>query len=485
VNDVVSGANLVYGGPTTSFVADRLGNVNSAVYLNQGYYTAPSGVYFTGDHTVAVWVKVIGFANWARIMDFGKQAGIFQALSDNIFLSISNSGSPGHPSTTVYNAGSHNTEATSNLALQLNVWTHLAYTYSSGTCKIYLNAALTASASCLAPRNINRASCLVGKSNFWSDGALNAHIDELRIYSRSLDITEINELVFGPPTSASTLFLGSTSSTDSISTTPILTLTNTSPINSFNAATAAFVSTTSISTSTVNDNTPSTSAIATSSISSISSSESSLSIASSFYFSQLNPLEMMSLLASSYDLSGCVVNCSNNGICGFDSTKNDYLCTCYSVYMIGNACQIDTRACSSSPCLHNGTCIEYSNMTQIEGSNSSLYYCLCDELHKGTNCELKVNVCQNETCSNNGYCYDSDNEPKCECFSMYSGDKCETESSELKVVKKVISISSILAFVMIIFTYSCIGLMDIAKFCCKKKAKRQLRPKAIKFTYIN
>lgn len=470
---------MAYGGATISFVADRLGNSNSAVYLNQGYYTAPSGVYFTGDHTVAVWVKVIGFANWARIMDFGNQAGVFQSLSDNIFLSISNSGSQRHPSTTVYNSVSHNTEATSNLALQANVWTHLAYTYSSGTCKIYLNAALTASASCLAPRNVNRPSCLVGKSNFWSDGALNAHIDDLRIYSRGLDITEINELVFGPPTSASTL-LDSTSTIDSISTTSILMPTNTSPIN---AASASLVSTTfSISTSTVDDNSPSTSAIATPSI---SSTEASLSIASSFYFSQLNPFEMMNLLASSYDLSGCVVNCSNNGVCGFDSTKNNYLCTCYSVYMVGNACQIDTRACSSNPCLYNGTCVEYSNMTQIDGSNSSLYYCLCDELHKGSNCELKVNVCQNETCSNNGYCYDSNNEAKCECFSMYSGDKCETESSELKVVKKVISISSILAFVMIIFTYSCIGLMDIAKFCCKKKAKRRIRPIAIKFTYIN
>ena len=143
---------MAYGGSTISFLADRLGNSNSAVYLNQGYYTAPSGVYFTGDHTVAVWVKVITFSNsnWARIMDFGNQAFLFTPLSDNIFLSISN-GATGYPSTTVYNSVSHNTEATSNLALQLNVWTHLAYTYSSGTCKIYLNAALSDSASCLAP----------------------------------------------------------------------------------------------------------------------------------------------------------------------------------------------------------------------------------------------------------------------------------------------------------------------------------------------
>jgi hypothetical protein len=82
-NDVVGCANLK-NGVNASFSADRSGNNNSAVYLNFGYYEAPVGVYFKGDHTVSVWVKLLTISSYARIIDFGN--GI---ASDNIVLAIS------------------------------------------------------------------------------------------------------------------------------------------------------------------------------------------------------------------------------------------------------------------------------------------------------------------------------------------------------------------------------------------------------------
>ena len=148
----------MYNGTNSSFVADRSGKANSAVDLNSGYYTAPAGVYFSGDHTVAVWIKVKAFTIWSRVIDFGNGPGI-----DNIFISVSYSSN--YPVSAVYNSSSCNGFLCSNIALKLNNWTHLAHTFSNSTCKMYLNGTLAASIACLAPPAINRSNCFVGKSN--------------------------------------------------------------------------------------------------------------------------------------------------------------------------------------------------------------------------------------------------------------------------------------------------------------------------------
>jgi hypothetical protein len=142
--------------------------------------------------------------------------------------------------------------------------------------------------------------------------------------------------------------------------------------------------------------------------------------------------------------------------------------------MSGYACQTDTRPCSSNPCLNNATCVDFSNsmnykMSAIIDTNSSSFYCLCDEYYEGSYCESKIDLCRNETCSNNGICYESNNLPKCKCFNMYYGDKCESQSNELKTIKAIISYTTIIAIVIIILFYSCFAMMDLTKFCCKNK----------------
>ena len=146
---------------------------------------------------MTVWVKVIAVTNWARIIDFAN------LHSDNMFLSTSFQSS-GCPVSTVYNASSRNQYATSSLALQLNQWTHLAHVYSSSTCKVYLNGTLTASAACLPPQAVTRSNCYVGKSNWAADGLLNGQLDELRIYNRSLNISEIKQFSSGYTTTTAT-----------------------------------------------------------------------------------------------------------------------------------------------------------------------------------------------------------------------------------------------------------------------------------------
>ena len=81
----------------------------------------------------------------------------------------------------------------------------------------------------------------------------------------------------------------------------------------------------------------------------------------SFSFSTLSSSQTIFLLNTNYDLSGCIVNCSNNGQCRFDLLSNQFFCSCNTAFLSGAACQLDTRPCSSNPCLGNSTCVDYTN----------------------------------------------------------------------------------------------------------------------------
>ena len=187
-------------------------------------------------------------------------------------------------------------------------------------------------------------------------------------------------------------------------------------------------------------------------------------------------------------MSGCIVNCTNHGTCKFDSVGNKFLCICDN-YFTGTACQTDTRACSSNPCLNNATCVDvYSNST----SNSSLFEswtfrCECQESYEGVYCQNKINICANETCSGNGVCEDLNNVPKCKCFSMFEGEKCDTQSSELKTVKTMISMTSVIAIIVLICFYLIILIMDLLEYWARSKRRTLLIKKGIitKYVYIN
>ena len=497
-NDTIGAANLG-NGASASFVTDGWGNINSAVYLNSSYYSAPPGIYFRGDHTIAAWTKVIAISAWARIIDFG--IGTY----DNILLSISQATS-GNPVSSIYNSTRMNQYALSNLTLQINKWTHLAHTFSNKTCKIYFNGTLTGTAACNAPRSVTRSNCYIGKSNWPGDGLLNAHIDELRIYNRALNLTEINQLVAYIPTGNTTTTTttstttSKTSSTTTMSTTTYSITSTTSTTSSTSASSSTTEETPSTTTSTstktsISSSTSKTTSTSTyrseidtniitsttqtssspiiisasstsasyslSTISDISSLNSVL-FTNSFNIVQLHLSQTMFLLNSNYDLNGCIVNCSNNGQCKFDSLINDFICSCNSIYLSGYACQIDTRPCSSNPCLNNATCVDYSN---------SSFSCVCDMYHNGAYCESEIDICQNETCSSNGNCFDLNKLAKCKCFNMYSGERCELESNELKTAKQITSSVVIFAIAIISFFYIFVVLMDVSKLLCKKPSR--------------
>ncbi|CAF0989041.1 unnamed protein product [Brachionus calyciflorus] len=171
---------------------------------------------------------------------------------------------------------------------------------------------------------------------------------------------------------------------------------------------------------------------------------------------------LLNLLESKSDLNDCLTNCSGQGLCKLANNLR-YRCECFENYA-GSNCALNTLPCWSNPCLNNGTCI--NNLTD------SSYTCDCQkDFYFGKNCEFKKDVCVNETCSKNGYCFDQNNKAKCQCFSKYSGEKCEIESDELKIIKNVISVSSIIAIIIIVLTYLIFILCDLSKNMLKTMLK--------------
>ena len=149
-----------------------------------------------------------------------------------------------------------------------------------------------------------------------------------------------------------------------------------------------------------------------------------------------------------------MTSCSARGICGIIS-NNTIGCVCAQSYYYGTACEFDSRPCTSSPCLNNGTCLN---------GNGTLYSCECQNSFYGSRCEYQVDLCANNTCSGNGYCSFNSSTASCKCFAMYEGEMCDKQSSELKAVQTAIKLASIIAILVLILFYLTIVLMDYFKY---------------------
>ena len=170
------------------------------------------------------------------------------------------------------------------------------------------------------------------------------------------------------------------------------------------------------------------------------------------------------------DLSGCLSNCSNNGVCILNSAQK-FVCQCH-FDKTGSSCQITNRPCGNNPCLNNGTCVERLNDTSFECvcSDSALYY--------GVFCERKFDLCKNSTvCFNNqGSCYMNGAEPACKCRQDYSGNNCEIISTSLAIKKSFITVASSLAIAIIacfILTVICLDFLKYYVMQNKKSLKKK------------
>lgn len=156
----------------------------------------------------------------------------------------------------------------------------------------------------------------------------------------------------------------------------------------------------------------------------------------------------MTLLSSSqHNLNDCLSNCSNHGRCSKNilddsSSKTLINCECDMLFS-GGSCHVDTRFCSTNSCLNNATCIDHSTSNN-KTKNQLQFECACQVGFHGVYCELQDDLCsQFDPCNGHGQCSSHGNRTECECFIDFDGDRCENEDFQMKIMRKLFTISSL------------------------------------------
>jgi hypothetical protein len=198
-NDLSGNANngTVTGATLTT---DRFGNTNSAYSFNgtNTYITVPSTTTiasFPNGQTISMWLRVTSYPTNGKeniIIDkrdnSNKYYQVFLSNFTNLNKAVYRFAQSGAVSSQANNINFS--------SLPLNQWFNLTYTTDLNTTKSYLNGSLMNTFVSASTIGVNTNPLLFGKSNqaFSNDAFYNGLLDDIRIYNRPLDSTEVTAL---------------------------------------------------------------------------------------------------------------------------------------------------------------------------------------------------------------------------------------------------------------------------------------------------
>jgi hypothetical protein len=173
------------------------GRIGSALSFcnSTAYAQLPTGAVsgLTGDYTVSAWVNPASNSSWQRLFDIGSgsNASMFVTLNDGTELryAITTSG-----------AGGEQRLNSSTKTLPLNQWSLVTVTVAGTTGTLYVNGQVVATNANMTihPSAFGQSTRnYIGKSQYSSDPALNATVDDFNIYSRALSAAEVAALASG------------------------------------------------------------------------------------------------------------------------------------------------------------------------------------------------------------------------------------------------------------------------------------------------
>ena len=188
IKDIISEAHL-FKGSKAGLTEDKFGRPLSALNFNGGCYQIPLGNYFpTGQFTITVWIKLKNYGYYQSIATFSNGYQF-----DTIFIGFKSTSS--QPQFVIYNGKITISSVLSPSLIQLNVWTHLAFTFDQNLdANIYVNANLVISANSFNQpfKNTTRILNYIGRGDFYpTQPDINAIIDEFKIFNRELSQQEI------------------------------------------------------------------------------------------------------------------------------------------------------------------------------------------------------------------------------------------------------------------------------------------------------
>jgi len=200
--DVVGGgwSGTLVNGPT--WIPGYVKNAVNLANTSGQHIVLPAGVTSTlNDFTIATWVRVSAFGNWARLFDFGSGTNNYMFLAPQYDGSGANAGKMRFAIRTP-SVGEQT--VTSSTAIPLNTWVHVAVTLNGTTARLYLDGAEVGAnaAMSLKPSSLgNTTQNYLGRSQF-NDPYFNGSLDDFRVYNRALaggDLFALSHPAAQPP----------------------------------------------------------------------------------------------------------------------------------------------------------------------------------------------------------------------------------------------------------------------------------------------
>ncbi len=189
LRDIINRSDLIYGA-NGEYTSNRNFKLSSAYYLRNGYLSLPSNVYIQGSYTVMSWVRVISVSKYMRLIEVGSSNEYVAFLLSNtnnlqlinaLFVNLQSSDTLGM--------------CTPTDELIVNKWQHVAFVLNDNLVgNIYIDGVQVnyAKTGTHLPQAVNRNINYIGRSRFYpSDPDANFIIDDLKIFNRSLTMSEI------------------------------------------------------------------------------------------------------------------------------------------------------------------------------------------------------------------------------------------------------------------------------------------------------
>ena len=217
--DIVGCADMIQGTLTpVIYAADRFGNPNSAINLNNGFTQVPSGVFFdTPQFSISLWVLPQSLSANTKVFEF---ANAWHVDEINIGLVQLGQMQPGFG---IYTGSISTVSLSSTINIVPGQWQFLVVTYDGSMFKIYINAVLTGSVPLIYNMPyIVRTSNFFGKSNNPGNGFSQSILDDIRFYNISLTQMQINDLLNAIDASSTINSCATTTTTTTTSTTQSL-----------------------------------------------------------------------------------------------------------------------------------------------------------------------------------------------------------------------------------------------------------------------
>ena len=191
-----------------TLTADRFGNANSAYYFDgqSSYIEVPNSASLNAGNTITIsaWVKPMGFyagpCQNNFIMQKGSSTDILGYGLEFSSQGYSNGGTCSLPLDTIHQDFYGPTAYANNYSyqpyIQENNWYHVVYSYNGDSTHLYVNNVLKFTTKETFSAFANSSPLFLGKHSsdatypYWFNGVL----DDIRIYNRALDSSEVTAL---------------------------------------------------------------------------------------------------------------------------------------------------------------------------------------------------------------------------------------------------------------------------------------------------